>query len=105
MSNKHAVKHDLAPDVAKRVLEKALDSYKERFPEYSPTASWKGDSHVDVAFKVKGMKVDGQIDLKPGQIEMDLEVPFMLRPFRKQAIELVEAQIQKWIAKAKAGEI
>lgn len=105
MSNKHTVSHDLAPDVAKRVLEKALESYKERFPEYSPTSAWKGDSRVDVGFSVKGMKIDGRIDLVPGKIEMDLDVPFLLKPFKKQAIELVEAQIQKWIGKAKAGEI
>ena len=105
MSNKHAVKHDLAPDVAKSVLEKALASYKERFPEYKPTATWKGDKHVDVTFSVKGMQVDGKIDLEPGQIVMDLDVPFLLKPFKKQAIEIVEGQIQKWIQKAKSGEI
>jgi hypothetical protein len=105
MSNKHAVKHDLAPDVAKRVLEKALESYKERFPEYSPTSTWKGDSRVDVNFSVKGMKVDGRVDLEPGQIVIDLDVPFLLKPFKKQAVELVEAQIHKWIKRSKDGEI
>ena len=34
---------------------------------------------------------------------MDLDVPFLLKPFRKQAIELVESQIQKCITRAKNG--
>lgn len=105
MSNKHAVKHDLAPDVAKRVLEKAIESYTERFAEYKPTSKWKNDKHVDISFSAKGFKIDGGIDLEPGQIVMDLDVPFLLKPFRKQAIELVESQIQKWITRAKNGEV
>ena len=55
--------------------------------------------------KAQGVQVDGKIDLEPGQIVMDLDVPFLLKPFKKQAIEIVEGQIQKWIQKAKSGEI
>ena len=38
-------------------------------------------------------------------IEMDLDVPFVLRPFKGKAMGVIEEEIKKWIAKAKAGEL
>lgn len=102
---KHAVKHDLSPDVAKKVLEKALESYTERFASYSPKMQWTSATHVDASFNAKGVKLEGTIDLEPSQIVFDLDVPFLLRPFKSQAIEILETQITKWIGKAKAGQL
>lgn len=102
---KHAVKHDLSPELAKKALDKALESYKERFASYSPRAVWTTDKHVDVSFSAKGISLKGTIDLEPNQIVMDLDVPFLLRPFKNQALELVETQIQKWSEKAKRGQL
>lgn len=102
---KHSVQHDLSPELAKKVLEKALESYNERFADYSPRMTWVGDKHVDVKFKAKGVNIEGAIDLEPKQITFDLEVPFLLRPFKSQALDIIETQIRKWTEKAKNGEI
>ncbi len=102
---KHAVKHDLSPELAKKALEKALESYQERFASYSPRMTWTTEKHVDVSFSAKGISLSGTIDLEPNQIVFDLDVPFLLRPFKNQALELVETQIKKWSEKAKRGEI
>ena len=102
---KHSVKHDLSPDMAKKVLAKALESYNERFAEYSPRTTWTSETHVDVKFKAKGINIEGGIDLEPSQISFDLEVPFLLRPFKSQALDLIESQIRKWTDKAKRGEL
>ena len=102
---KHSVKHDLSPELAKKVLEKALESYEERFADYSPKMSWVGDKHVDVKFKAKGISISGGIDLEPQQITFDLEVPILLRPFKTQALDIIETQIRKWVGHAKTGQI
>lgn len=102
---KHAVKHDLDMATAKRATVKAIESYKERFAEYNPSLSWVSDTKGNLSFAVKGMAVKGDVELVPGAIEFDIDVPFLLKPFKSTAIEVIDRQIQKWIAKAKAGEI
>jgi len=102
---KHAVKHDLSPELAKKALERALESYTERFAAYSPKMTWTSETHVDAAFNAKGIKLAGTVDLEPGQITFDLDVPFLLRPFKSQALDLMESQIRKWSEKAKRGEL
>ena len=38
-------------------------------------------------------------------IDMDLDVPFLLRPFKDKALGAVDQEITAWIDKAKRGEI
>jgi hypothetical protein len=102
---KHAVHHDLNPELAKKAAEKAWESYSERFAKYQPRAHWTSDSHADISFSAKGIALKGALDLAPGQIVLDLDVPFVLRVFRKQAVDVIDREIQKWVGKARAGEI
>ncbi|MDH5490830.1 MAG: polyhydroxyalkanoic acid system family protein [Myxococcales bacterium] len=101
---KHVVEHDLDPATAKRATEKAWESYQQRFAKYSPRADWRSETHADVSFSVKGVSLKGTIDLEPGGVALDLDVPFLFRPFRGKAIGVIEREILLWIAKAKAGE-
>jgi len=38
-------------------------------------------------------------------IDLDLDVPFLLRPFKNQALGVIEGEIREWIDKARAGKI
>jgi hypothetical protein len=102
---KHAVHHDLSQELARKAADKAWQSYSERFAKYQPRAEWTSDSHADISFKAKGIALKGALDLEPGQIVLDLDVPFVLRVFRKQAVDVIDREIQKWVGKARAGEI
>ncbi len=102
---KHVVPHDLDEAKARTVARSAFDSYKARFSDYNPTVNWATDNHADIAFKVKGVSLKGGVDVKPSQFELELDVPFLLKPFRGKAISVIEEEINKWVAKAKAGEI
>ena len=35
----------------------------------------------------------------------ELDVPFLLRPFKKKAIDVIEQEIKKWVKKAENGEV
>ncbi|HEX9620504.1 MAG TPA: polyhydroxyalkanoic acid system family protein [Polyangiaceae bacterium] len=102
---KHSVVHDLGQDKAKQVAVAAFDSYKKRFAEYSPTADWVSDRRADIAFKVKGISLTGSLEVGPKSIDMDLDVPFLLRPFKGKALGVVEQEIRRWIGKANAGQL
>ena len=101
---KHSVPHDLDLERARVVTDKALDAYKERFAEFNPTVSWQGDRHAEVQFKAKGVTLLGKFELEDDRINIDMQVPMLLRMFQKKAVDVVEREIKKWIEKAKAGE-
>lgn len=102
---KHAIPHDLEVATARKAAEKAFQSYAIRFAKYEPSANWTSDTHCDVMFKVKGVKLEGTIDLTPKSIDLDLDVPFIFRPFKSRALAKIEEEVQTWIAKAKEGRL
>jgi|SRR5690606_30731968 len=102
---KHVVSHDLDQEQAKKVAHAAFDSYKARFSQYNPTVNWASETRADIGFNVKGMKLKGGVEVKAKSFDLELEVPFLLKPFRGKAISVIEEEIRKWIAKAKVGEI
>lgn len=102
---KHVVVHDLDAETAKKVAQAAFDSYKARFAEYKPTVAWANDKRADISFNVKGVTLKGGVDVNPSSFDLDLDVPFLLKPFKGKAISVIEEEIRKWIGKAKAGEV
>jgi hypothetical protein len=102
---KHVVQHGLGFEKAKKVAEAAVGSYTERFKKYDPKVSWKTERKATISFSVKGMSLEGVLEVDDQNIEMDLDVPFLLRPFKGTALSVIDEEIKKWLAKAKAGEI
>jgi hypothetical protein len=98
---KHSVKHDVGIDLAKKATLTAFDSYKERFAKYRPTATWVDDRNADIAFTAKGITLRGKLEVGDSSIDMDLDVPFVLRPFKSIALDAVEREIRTWLDKAK----
>ena len=37
-------------------------------------------------------------------VDMELDVPFLFRPFKGVAMRIVQAEIEQWLVRAKAGE-
>ena len=102
----HIVKHDLSPELAKKAAEKAAEYYTQKWEKYDAKATWTSDTHVDITFNVKGINVAATVDLEPGQAIIDMQrVPILLLPFKNKALDAVEKTLEKWIGKAKAGEL
>lgn len=102
---KHSVPHDLSFDLAKKAAEQALESYRARFADYSPSITWENERRAEFAFEVKGMSLKGAFDLFDDRIDIDMDVPILLRPFRKKAVDVIESEIIKWFDKARRGEV
>lgn len=105
MAEKQIIPHDLEVPLAKRATEHAFAAYKARFSEFNPTENWVSENRSEIAFSVKGLTLEGAIEIHPGEIHLELEVPFLLKPFRKKALSVIESEIEEWVAKAKAGEL
>ncbi|MEZ4442778.1 MAG: polyhydroxyalkanoic acid system family protein [Polyangiaceae bacterium] len=97
--------HDLPEDLARAVAEHAFASYKEKYAKYQPTLTWRTDTRAEASFQAKGITLKGSIELTPGQIAFDLDVPFVLRVFKSQAFDVMDRELRTWVAKAKAGEL
>ena len=102
---KHRIAHDLDMALARKATRQALASYQERFAKYEPHAVWQNDDHATVSFRAKGIKLVGAFLITSSAIEIDLDVPFLLRPFGKLAVDVVEREVAKWVAQARAGEL
>jgi hypothetical protein len=102
---KHAIKHDLQRETARKALRKAFESYKERFAKYDPNADWVTDDKANIGFSAKGMTLNGTVELTDNEVLMELDVPFLLKPFKGKALGIIEEEIQKWVKKAKNGEL
>ena len=102
---KHSVPHDLGKEAAKRAAVAAFKAYGERYAKYSPTATWTSDDRADISFTAKGITLKGVLEVKDKSIDMDLDVPFLLRPFKDKALGAVDREIGAWIDKARRGEI
>lgn len=102
---KHVIHHGVTHKQAKQAIKAAITVYSRKFPEYHPKSRWQSDSQAQVTFKVKGMTLTATINVHPKTIESEMEVPFFFLPFRGRALRVIEDEIRKWVARAKAGEI
>ena len=100
---KHSVPHDLGQERAKKVTEQALGSYATKFAKYAPKTTWTTSNKAQISFSVKGMTLTGSVEIRDKTIDMELNVPFLLRPFQGQAISVIEGEIKEWLAKEKAS--
>lgn len=105
MGVKHVIQHDLSPEMARKVTDKAFETYAQKFQSYSPTAEWVTESKSNIGFQAKGIKLNGSIELKPKAVELELTVPFLLRPFKDKAVQIIDTEIREWIAKAEDGQL
>ncbi len=102
---KHSVPHDLGAEKARKVAEAAITSYQAKFESYHPEATWVSERRAEIRFAVKGMTLTGTLEVTDRTIDMELEVPFFLRPFRGTAMAVIEKEINAWIGRARAGEL
>lgn len=102
---KHAIEHGLGKERARKAARRAFESYKERFSSFNPQANWLDEDTVEVSFSAKGATLGGRVELTDQQMLVDMNVPFILKPFRKKAIGVIEEEMQKWVKKAERGEL
>lgn len=102
----HIIKHDLSPELARKAAEKASEHYTKKWEKYDAKTTWVSDSKAEITFRVKGVNVAAAIDMQPGQAVIEMQkVPLLLRPFKNMALDVVHRMMEKWMIKAKNGEL
>ena len=102
---KHVIEHGLDAATAHKVTERAFAEYRARYPSYDPTLTWSSERAARIGMSAKGVKLGGSVTLRDGAIDVELEVPLLLRVFQKRAIEVIDREVRSWVERARAGEI
>lgn len=100
---KHVLQHQLDLATSKQIADRALGQYEQRLAQYHPQVRWLDDRRAEVQFQAKGFHVSGTLELRPGAVEIDVDVPFLFRPFRGMAIRILDEELKKLIAEHQAN--
>ena len=90
---KHFIGHPLSAADAKRVIEDAFTDYAQRFAKYTPRLQWLSEDAARVGFQAMGRELEGGVRLLQGGLEIELDVPLLLRPFTGRAKQAIEHEV------------
>lgn len=102
---KHTIPHGLGQDLALRACRRALETYRQHYPEYHPKADWVATNRAAVEFTILGRTLKGTVAVEADAVDLVLDIPLMFRPFQNVAMRVVEEEIEKWLDRAKRGEL
>lgn len=103
---KYSVQHGL-PDRSRVrvVVEKAYLAYEERLSDYKPKINWQKEDRATIGFSVMSQKIDAVVEFDDDELRIDGKVPFLFKPFERKIEAVLGSEMEKWLAKARAGEI
>lgn len=99
---RHAISHDLGLELACQTARAACDHYTVRFAHYHPVVQWRSPRQAQVAFAAKGVKLSGELEVTERELVLELQVPLLLRPLQKRAVEIIEREFRGWLERARA---
>lgn len=102
---KQTIDTGLDQATSKKALGKAMEAYQERFKDYEPRFEWTADDRGEFGFNARGVKLQGHVVVRHGEIDVDMHVPLLFRVFQGRAMDVIHEHMNIWIAKAKRGEI
>jgi hypothetical protein len=103
---KYSVQHGL-PDRSRvrTVVEKAYGAYQERLSDYKPKLEWLDDERATISFSVMSQSLAANVSFDDEELRIDGKVPFLFKPFEKKIQSVLANEMEKWLVKARAGEI
>jgi len=86
------VPHYVSVDQARGAADAAWGQYAKQFASYKPTCAWEGNQ-AKVSFTVMAQSVSGTLTISDHEIVVHLSFPYILRPYRKMAIDAIRKEI------------
>ena len=95
---RHRIERSCGPARTRRILDEAFAAYAERYARYRPHLKWYDDSRAAFGFRVRGLKVTGTLSLLADAIDLEVQVPWMLRPLHDLARRTIDAEAERLFA-------
>lgn len=102
---KHDIIHGLDRPTAQTVARKAAESYASRFANFDLQCTWVTEDKLELLFAVGGKKLNGTLCVLDDVFRFEIKVPMLFQMFSGKAKEILDRETQKWIDKAKRGEL
>jgi hypothetical protein len=103
---KYVAKHGLSDRArARTVVEKAYEAYKVKLADHRPTLTWTSQDDAKLGFSVMGKTIEAGIRITDDEVRIEGDMPFLFRPFQGKVEKVLGSEIEKWLEKARAGEI
>ncbi len=103
---RYSVQHGLPERSRVRtVVERAYAAYEERLADYKPSIEWTTDDRAAIAFTVMSQSLTADIEFDDDELRIDGKVPFLFKPFEKKIESVLGSEMEKWLDKARNGEI
>jgi putative polyhydroxyalkanoate system protein len=85
---KYQCRYEIDGDEARRRLQQLMDEFGRK---YGFKTSWVGNGTVDV----KGRGVRGSMEVRDGQVSLDLDLSFLLSPFKAKIEDGIVRKIEQ----------
>jgi hypothetical protein len=96
----HVIAHQLDLAAARGIADRAFAEYSTRFARYTPTLRWVTEHRGEASFTAAGYTLTGSIEIAENKITLNLDVPLLLRPFKKIAVDIVDREVKRWLDQA-----
>ena len=88
---------------------KVLDvvDHKELVEEqdYKPKLDWEADDRASIGFSVMSQSIRAVVEFDDDELRIDGKVPLLFRPFQRKIEAVLGSEMEKWLDKARRGEI
>ncbi len=101
---KQTIAHDLSMELARQAANAALADFQRRFPHAHITPEWLSADEAIVAFSIRGFHLNPRIRLRPGAIDVEMDIPFLARPFEGRARARIERELALWLDRARRDD-
>ncbi len=102
----YVVKHGMSDlGRVRTVIEKAYESYRKRLEDHDPNLQWIDENQAKVTFTVMRKTLEARFRVDAEEVRVEGDVPFLFRPFQGKIEKVIGEEVEKWLAKARAGEI
>lgn len=103
---KYSVQHGL-PDRSRvrAVVEKAYGAYQQRLSDHKPRLEWVADDRATISFTVMSQSLAANVEFDDQELRIDGKVPFLFKPFEKKIQGVLSSEMEKWLTKARNGEL
>jgi len=103
---KYVAKHGMSDLGRMRiVIDKAYQAYASRLSDFDPQLAWKSDREAVVSFTVMKKKIEARFTVDEQNVEISGDVPFLFKPFQSRIEKVLGEEMEKWLAKERAGEL
>lgn len=97
---RHVFSHPLDEAGARALIGQAFAHYAERYPAAKLQLQWTSERQAELQGMARGLTMRAHIELQESRCVLDVEVPFVLRPFKDLAQRAIEREVKRWLERA-----